>query len=90
MDWLREKDEVVKQLKERELPEKREDRMAQQIQNELFMRQLQAQNEQTKIFQQQMLQQMQQQQQQFALLQHQMMQLMQQQAEAMSHLFKKD
>lgn len=41
------------------------------------MRQLQAQNEQTKLFEQQMLQQMQQQQQQqFAVLRHQMIQFM--------------
>lgn len=41
------------------------------------MRQLQAQNEQTKLFEQQMLQHMQQQQQQqFAVLRHQMIQFM--------------
>ena len=92
LEWLKEKGEMVKQLKEQELQERREERETQKLQHEQFMRQLQAtqttQNDQLKTFQQQMLQQMQQQQQQqqFVILQHQMMAMM----NAMSSQFNKD
>ena len=88
LEWLKEKGEVARQIKEQEAKERKEEREVQQLQHELFMRQLEAnqtaQNEQTKLYQQQMLQLMQQQQQQhqqqqqqFAMRQHQMMVMMQ-------------
>lgn len=67
MEWLKEKGEYGRQLREQELPEKREEGEAQRVQNEQFMLQLQSQNEQMKLFQQQM-QHQQQQQQQFVMM----------------------
>ncbi|KAJ7391239.1 hypothetical protein OS493_019370 [Desmophyllum pertusum] len=84
LEWLKEKGESMRQLKEQEVQNKKEEREAQRMQHEQFMRQLEAtqtsNNEQMKLFQQQMLQlqqQRQQQQQQFAMLQQQMMIMMQ-------------
>lgn len=94
MEWLKEKGEYGRQLREQELQEKREEGEAQRVQNEQFTLQLQSQNEQMKMFQQQMLLQMQhqqqQQQQQFVTMQHQMMSMVQQQAQTMSHLLNKN
>ena len=101
LEWLKEKGESLRELKEKELQDKKQEREIQKMQHEQFVGQLQAtqvaNNEQMKMFQQQMLQQMQQQQhqqqqqqQQFTMLQHQMMVMMQQHAQLMSNLLKKD
>ena len=101
LEWLKEKGESLRELKEKELQDKKEEREIQKMQHEQFVGQLQAtqiaNNDQMKMFQQQMLQQMQQQQhqqqqqqQQFTMLQHQMMVMMQQHAQLMSNLLKKD
>ena len=66
LEWLKEKGESLRELKEKELQDKKEEREIQKMQHEQFVGQLQAtqvaSNDQMKMFQQQMLQQMQQQQ----------------------------
>ena len=42
----------MREMKEQELQERREERESQRAQTELFMSQIQAQNEQMKLFQQ--------------------------------------
>ena len=92
LEWLKEKGETLRELKEKELQDRKEEREIHAMRHEQFMGQLQASqgahNEQMKVFQQQMLQQMQQQ--QFAMLQQQMMLMMQQHTQVMSQLLKKD
>ena len=51
IEWLREKGENMREMKEQELQERREEREAQKAQTEQFMSQMQAQNEQMKLFQ---------------------------------------
>ena len=51
IEWLREKGENMREMKEQELQERREEREAQKAQTEQFMSQMQAQNEQKKLFQ---------------------------------------
>ncbi|KAK2546700.1 hypothetical protein P5673_033686 [Acropora cervicornis] len=93
LEWLKEKGESLRELKEKELQDKKEEREIQKMQREQFVGQLQAtqvaNNDQMKMLQQQQHQQ-QQQQQQFTMLQHQMMVMMQQHAQLMSNLLKKD
>lgn len=90
LEWLRERAAVDKEMKERKMKEKREEREAQKNYLKEMEAMPQQQNEQVKLMQQQMLhlvqqqqqyqqQQQQQQQQQFALLQQQVIAMSQQQ-----------
>ena len=91
MEWLKEKAEVLRQVKEEEMKEKREERESQKLHYDLVSKQVEAtqkaQAEQSGIFQRQILQQMQQQQQQ---QQQQQFAMMQQQTQLLANLAKKD
>ena len=51
LEWLKEKGEIVQEMKEQEVQERREESgQAQRSQNELFMAQMQAQSGQMNIF----------------------------------------
>ena len=94
-EWLRQKAELDKTMKEEELKERREERVSQREERMMFVQQMQSMQENnntqvSQIMQQQDYQQ-QQQQQQFSMMQQQMLaiiQQQQQQTQVLANLFK--
>ncbi|CAB4018761.1 Hypothetical predicted protein, partial [Paramuricea clavata] len=97
-EWLREKAELDKIMKEEELKKRREERVSQREERMMFVQQMQLMQENnntqvSQIMQQQDYQQQQQQQQQFSMMQQQMLaviqqQQQQQQTQVLVNLFK--